>query len=62
MAGLVPAIDVLLAVSRKKDVDARDKRGHDAREIIRTIATRSSPDVVASNRVDSFRFALCQSI
>ena len=27
MAGLVPAIHVLLAV--KKDVDARDKRGHD---------------------------------
>jgi hypothetical protein len=28
MAGLVPAIHVLLAAS-KKDVDARDKRGHD---------------------------------
>jgi hypothetical protein len=27
MAGLVPAIHVLLAT--KKDVDARDKRGHD---------------------------------
>jgi hypothetical protein len=27
MAGLVPAIHVLL--SRKKGVDARDKRGHD---------------------------------
>jgi hypothetical protein len=31
MAGLVPAIRALLAESRaKKDVDARDKRGHDA--------------------------------
>jgi hypothetical protein len=29
MAGLVPAIHVLLAVP-KKDVDARDKRGHDS--------------------------------
>jgi hypothetical protein len=28
MAGLVPAIHVFLA--QKKDVDARDKRGHDA--------------------------------
>ena len=34
MAGLVPAINVLLAVYRKKDVDARDKRGHDAGEVI----------------------------
>jgi hypothetical protein len=29
MAGLVPAIHVLLALTEKKDVDARDKRGHD---------------------------------
>jgi hypothetical protein len=29
MAGLVPAIHVLLA-EQEKDVDARDKRGHDA--------------------------------
>jgi hypothetical protein len=30
MAGLVPAIHALLAAIRgKKDVDARDKRGHD---------------------------------
>jgi hypothetical protein len=29
MAGLVPAIHVLLAIEMKKDVDARDKRGHD---------------------------------
>jgi hypothetical protein len=28
-AGLVPAIHVLLAEGRKKDMDARDKRGHD---------------------------------
>jgi hypothetical protein len=32
MAGLVPAIHALLAVCHKKDVDARDKRGHDAGE------------------------------
>jgi len=29
MAGLVPAIHVLLLQSRKKDVDARHKAGHD---------------------------------
>jgi len=34
MAGLVPAIDVFLAEVPKKDVDARDKRGHDAGEVI----------------------------
>ncbi len=33
MAGLVPAIHVFLAESTK-DVDARDKRGHDAAEAI----------------------------
>jgi hypothetical protein len=32
MAGLVPAIHVLLAASNK-DVDARDKRGHDGEEM-----------------------------
>jgi hypothetical protein len=30
MAGLVPAIHVFLLKARKKGVDARDKRGHDA--------------------------------
>jgi hypothetical protein len=34
MAGLVPAIHALLA-SAKKDVDARDKRGHDDGEAVR---------------------------
>jgi hypothetical protein len=37
MAGLVrlvPTIDVLLLRRRKKDVDARDKRGHDERETL----------------------------
>jgi radical SAM protein with 4Fe4S-binding SPASM domain len=29
MAGLVPAIHVLLAIETKKDVDARNKCGHD---------------------------------
>jgi hypothetical protein len=29
MAGLAPAIHVLLTELRKKGVDARDKRGHD---------------------------------
>jgi len=38
MAGLVvPAIHVLLLRCRKKDVDARDKRGHDAGEVIRSL-------------------------
>ena len=32
MAGLVPAIHVLVH-AEKKDVDARDKRGHDDRKI-----------------------------
>ena len=32
MAGLVPAIHVFVLHRRKKDVDARDKRGHDADE------------------------------
>jgi hypothetical protein len=35
MAGLVPAIHVFLLKVRKKDVDARDKRGHDAGEVVR---------------------------
>jgi hypothetical protein len=33
MAGLVPAIHVSTLLSRKKDVDARHKAGHDEREI-----------------------------
>jgi hypothetical protein len=33
MAGLVPAIHVLLAALKKKDVDARDKPGHDVESI-----------------------------
>jgi hypothetical protein len=32
MAGLVPAVHVLL-LAKRKDVDARDKRGHDGGEI-----------------------------
>jgi hypothetical protein len=35
MAGLVPAIHVLLAETQQRDVDARDKRGHDDGEAIR---------------------------
>jgi hypothetical protein len=34
MAGLVPAIHAFLAEGPKKDVDARDKRGHDAGEVL----------------------------
>jgi hypothetical protein len=34
MAGLVPAIHALLLRFRKKDVDARDKRGHDGEKVI----------------------------
>src|SRR5258708_37718291 len=33
MAGLVPAIHVLSGRKKKKDVDARDKRGHDGERI-----------------------------
>jgi hypothetical protein len=33
MAGLVPAIHVLLTGVRKKDVDARHKAGHDDGEV-----------------------------
>jgi hypothetical protein len=29
MAGLVPAIHVFTPLAGRKDVDARDKRGHD---------------------------------
>jgi hypothetical protein len=36
MAGLVPAIHVLAVYAAKKDVDARDKRGHDNRESVPT--------------------------
>jgi hypothetical protein len=36
MAGLVPAIHVFRLRLRKKDVDARDKRGHDAGKVIRS--------------------------
>jgi hypothetical protein len=32
MAGLVPAIHAFAASPRGKDVDGRDKRGHDGRE------------------------------
>jgi hypothetical protein len=31
MPGLVPGIHVFLIVARKKDVDGRDKPGHDGR-------------------------------
>jgi hypothetical protein len=33
MAGLVPAIHVFVLLQGRKDVDARDKRGHDGRGI-----------------------------
>ncbi|MBN8973837.1 MAG: hypothetical protein J0H51_17735 [Rhizobiales bacterium] len=41
MAGLVPAIHVLAAL--KKDVDTRDKRGHDASFSSELITTKSPP-------------------
>jgi hypothetical protein len=41
MAGLVPAIHVLLARLQKEDVDARHKAGHDGAEAVRL----SSPPV-----------------
>jgi hypothetical protein len=36
MAGLVPAIHVLVILT-KKDVDARDKRGHDESRVLRLV-------------------------
>ncbi|MGB7835043.1 MAG: hypothetical protein WBL84_22840 [Xanthobacteraceae bacterium] len=36
MAGLVPAIHVFVALQGRKDVDARDKRGHDGAPAIRS--------------------------
>jgi hypothetical protein len=41
MAGLVPAIHVLLDCSNHKDVDARDKPGHD--EFGRCVNTQKGP-------------------
>jgi hypothetical protein len=32
MPGLVPGIHVFLPISKSKDVDGRDKPGHDGRE------------------------------
>jgi hypothetical protein len=42
VAGLVPAIHVLID-ARKKDVDARDKRGHDESEIAAVGMMHSCP-------------------
>jgi hypothetical protein len=39
MAGLVPAIHVLLTERGKKDVDVRDKRGHDELDNLRLSKT-----------------------
>jgi hypothetical protein len=33
MAGLVPATHVLVSAPSKKDVDARDERGHDSEKL-----------------------------
>jgi hypothetical protein len=42
MAGLVPAIHVFELKSSQEDVDARDKRGHDAGEaVFNLVRTRS---------------------
>jgi hypothetical protein len=47
MAGLVPAVHVLLAESRaKKGVDARDKRGHDGVGKHVTRPTRGFPQAL----------------
>jgi hypothetical protein len=42
MAGLVPAIHAFSLKGRNKDVDARDKRGHDVERWFDLIGTRSS--------------------
>jgi len=51
MAGLVPAIHALLLKLSKKDVDARDKRGHDGGEAIRSLP--SPVDTTSTARNDT---------
>ena len=49
MAGLVPAIHVLLLKLSKKDVDARDKRGHDDGEAMRSLPSPVDTTPTARN-------------
>jgi hypothetical protein len=37
MAGLVPAIHVLLPALKKEDVDARHKAGHDGGDVVASV-------------------------
>jgi len=60
MAGLDPAIHVLLAKIERKNVDARDKPGHDDVESLRfnhTATNSATPATIntmpASSRADS---------
>jgi hypothetical protein len=46
MAGLVPAIHVF-DQTREKDVDARDKRGHDESNIAQLVLARRYQGVIA---------------
>ncbi len=55
--GLVPAIHVFLTEGRKRDVDARDKRGHDGGESI-----RFDPIGAGSVRIEITRFATVAAI
>jgi hypothetical protein len=43
MAGLVPAIHALLAARLLRDVDARDKRGHDGTESVSALSRLPLP-------------------
>jgi hypothetical protein len=55
MAGLDPAIHVLLRLSAKKDVDARDKPGHD--DFNQTATSSATPTTISAmpdnSRADS---------
>jgi len=52
MAGLVPAIHVLICRNEKKDVDARDKRGHDVEGLARRrySGVMNSPAIAKTKR------------
>jgi hypothetical protein len=48
IAGLVPAIYVCSLKRGKKDVDARDKRGHDGGEVISISSERTQTSSAAT--------------
>ena len=60
MAGLDPAIHVLLS-KKSKDVDARDKRGHDDGEVIVSCLLTTSSSLVPGPAVTNAPFAQLSS-